>query len=120
MVDGKKVGRTLGFPTANIQPLCTEKLLPATGVYAVYIYIGKERYAGMLNIGSCPTVNGNEQSVSVEVHILNFQGDIYQELIKIEFVEYLRPEVKFESVEKLTWQLRQDKEVVKNLLHQKG
>lgn len=120
VVDGKKVGRTLGFPTANIQPLCTEKLLPATGVYAVYIYIGKERYAGMLNIGSCPTVNENEQSVSVEVHILNFQGDIYQELIKIEFVEYLRPEVKFESVEKLTWQLRQDKEVVKNLLHQKG
>ena len=74
----------------------------------------------MLNIGSCTTVNENEQSVSVEVHILNFQGDIYQELIKIEFVEYLRPEVKFESVEKLTWQLRQDKEVVKNLLHQKG
>ena len=74
----------------------------------------------MLNIGSCPTVNGNEQSVSVEVHILNFQRDIYQELIKIEFVEYLRPEVKFESVEKLTWQLQQDKEVVENLLHQKG
>lgn len=73
----------------------------------------------MLNIGSCPTVNENGQSVSVEVHILNL-GDIYQELIKIEFVEYLRPEVKFESVEKLTWQLRQDKEVVKNLLHQKG
>ena len=53
-------------------------------------------------------MNENEQSVSVEVHILNFQRDIYQELIKIEFVEYLRPEVKFESVEKLTWQLRQD------------
>lgn len=120
VVDGRKVGRTLGFPTANIQPLCAEKLLPAAGVYAVYVYIGKERYAGMLNIGSCPTVNGDEHSVSVEVHILNFQEDIYQELIKIEFVEYLRAEVKFESVEMLTWQLRKDKEVVKNLLNQKG
>ena len=74
----------------------------------------------MLNIGSCPTVNGDEYSVSVEVHILNFQEDIYQELIKIEFVEYLRAEVKFENVEKLTWQLQKDKEVVKNLLNQKG
>lgn len=120
VVDGKKVGRILGFPTANIQLLCAEKLLPATGAYAVYVYIGKERYAGMLNIGSCPTVNGNEQSVSVEVHILNFQEDIYQKLIKVELVEYLRPEVEFKNLEKLTEQLRQDKEVVKNLLNQKG
>ena len=120
VVDGYKVGRKIGFPTANLQVDCSDKLIPSEGVYAVFEYVQGKKWAGMLNIGSCPTVNGNEQSVSVEVHILNFQRDIYQELIKIEFVEYLRPEVKFESVEKLTWQLRQDKEVVKNLLHQKG
>lgn len=119
VVDGRKLGRTLGFPTANIQPLCAEKLLPASGVYAVYVYVGKERYAGMLNIGSCPTVNEGNGPVSIEVHILNFLSDIYDELIKVEFVDYIRPEVKFDNVEELAQQLRQDRVAVKNLLNQK-
>ncbi|HJH66056.1 MAG TPA: riboflavin biosynthesis protein RibF [Bacteroides mediterraneensis] len=119
VVDGRKLGRTLGFPTANIQPLCAEKQLPVSGVYAVYVYLGKERYAGMLNIGSCPTVNDDNQAVSIEVHILNFLGDIYEELIKVEFVDYIRPEVKFDNVEELTQQLQRDRVAVKNLLNQK-
>lgn len=119
VVDGRKLGRTLGFPTANIQPLCAEKMLPVSGVYAVYVYLGKHRYVGMLNIGSCPTVNDDNQTVSIEVHILNFLGDIYQELIKVEFVDYVRPEVKFDSVEELTEQLQRDRVAVKNLLNQK-
>lgn len=119
VVDGRKLGRTMGFPTANIQPLCEEKLLPASGVYAVYVYLGKKRYSGMLNIGSCPTVNTDNRPTSIEVHILNFLGDIYQELVKVEFIDYIRPEIKFESVEALTQQLSQDKVAVKNLLNQK-
>ncbi|MBM6759400.1 bifunctional riboflavin kinase/FAD synthetase [Bacteroides mediterraneensis] len=120
VVDGRKLGRTIGFPTANIQPLCEEKLLPAAGVYAVYVYIGKECYSGMLNIGSCPTVNTDERPASIEVHILNFTGDLYQKLVKVEFLDYIRPEVKFDSVEALTEQLQRDKVTVKKLLNQRG
>lgn len=119
VVDGRKVGRTLGFPTANIQPLCADKLLPASGVYAVHVYLGEKRYEGMLNIGSCPTVHDDNQSITVEVHILDFEKDIYQETIKVEFVDYIRPEVRFENVEELTLQLQQDKNAVKKLLSQK-
>lgn len=119
VVDGRKVGRTLGFPTANIQPLCADKLLPALGVYAVYVYLGGKRYEGMLNIGSCPTVHDGDKSITVEVHILDFEKDIYQETIKVEFIYYIRPEVKFENVEELTLQLQKDKIVVKKLLDQK-
>lgn len=119
VVDGRKVGRTLGFPTANIQPLCADKLLPASGVYAVHVYLGEKRYEGMLNIGSCPTVHDDDQSITVEVHILDFEKDIYQETIKVEFVDYIRPEVRFENVEELTLQLQQDKNAVKKLLSQK-
>lgn len=119
VVDGRKVGRTLGFPTANIQPLCADKLLPASGVYAVYVYLGGKRYEGMLNIGSCPTVHDGDKSITVEVHILDFEKDIYQETIKVEFIDYIRPEVKFENVEELTLQLQKDKIVAKKLLDQK-
>lgn len=119
VVGGRKLGRSLGFPTANIQLLCDEKLLPAPGAYAVYVYLDKERYKGMLNIGNCPTVNEDNRPVSIEVHILNFLGDIYEKLIKVEFVDYIRPEVRFDSVEALMQQLQKDRGVVKNLLNQK-
>lgn len=119
VVEGNKLGRTLGFPTANIQSLCEKKLIPAAGVYAVYVFLGEERFDGMLNIGSRPTVNDESGLVSIEVHILGFTGDIYDEIVKVEFVDYLRPEVKFNSVEELAQQLRLDKVAVKKLLHQK-
>ena len=74
----------------------------------------------MLNIGSWGRVKENGECVSVEVDILNLEGDIYEEVIKIEFVEYVGGEVKFESVEKVRWELGEDKEVVKNVLEEKG
>lgn len=119
VVDGRKVGRTLGFPTANIEPLCADKLIPACGVYAVYVYWDKLRYSGMLNIGSCPTVNAEGADITIEVHIFNFAGDIYNQTLKVEFVDYIRPELKFESLDKLAFQLQQDKLAVKNLLNQR-
>lgn len=88
-------------------------------MYAVYVYLGGKRYEGMLNIGSCPTVHDGDKSITVEVHILDFEKDIYQETIKVEFIYYIRPEVKFENVEELTLQLQKDKIVAKKLLDQK-
>ena len=115
VVSGYQVGRKLGFPTANLQPSCTDKLVPKEGVYAVYAYAEGKRYAGMLNIGHRPTVdNGTERSI--EVHIIGFEGDLYQHSLRVEFVQYLRPEQKFESIEALIAQLNQDKEAIIRLL----
>ena len=115
VVDGYKVGRKLGFPTANLLPSCPDKLIPKEGVYAVYAYIDEVRYAGMLNIGHRPTVD-NGSNLSIEVHILNFSGDIYNHHMRIEFIEFIRQEQKFDSLEKLIAQLNTDRETVSRLL----
>lgn len=115
VVDGYKVGRTLGFPTANLQPSCPDKLIPAEGVYAVYAYVKGRRYAGMLNIGHRPTVdNGND--LSIEAHILDFSDNIYNRYLRIEFMHFIRPEQKFGNLEALRAQLRNDRETVASLL----
>ena len=115
VVSGYQVGRKLGFPTANLQPSCTDKLVPKEGVYAVYAYAEGKRYAGMLNIGHRPTVdNGTERSI--EAHIIGFEGNLYQHSLRVEFVQYLRPEQKFEGIEALISQLQRDKEAIVRLL----
>lgn len=115
VVGGYKVGRTLGFPTANLQPSCPDKLIPAEGVYAVYAYVKGRRYAGMLNIGHRPTVdNGND--LSIEAHILDFSDNIYNRYLRIEFMHFIRPEQKFGNLEALRAQLRNDRETVASLL----
>lgn len=111
---GYKVGRTIGFPTANISTSCPEKLVPATGVYAVRTYVDGEYYRGMLNIGCRPTVN-NGSNISIEVHIIDFSGDIYNHRIRIEFIDRIRPEVKFNSLEELTEQLEKDKIIISKI-----
>lgn len=115
VVDGYKVGRTLGFPTANLQPSCPDKLIPAEGVYAVYAYVKGRRYAGMLNIGHRPTVN-NGDDLSIEAHILDFSDNIYNRYLRIEFMHFIRPEQKFGNLEALRAQLRNDRETVARLL----
>ena len=115
VVSGYQVGRKLGFPTANLQPSCTDKLVPKEGVYAVYAYAEGKRYAGMLNIGHRPTVdNGTERSI--EAHIIGFEGNLYQHALRIEFVQYVREEQKFEGIEALIAQLNRDKEAIVRLL----
>jgi riboflavin kinase/FMN adenylyltransferase len=109
---GKQLGRTIGYPTANITPLLSEKLIPADGVYAVKIECSKGNFNGMLNIGFKPTVNGKERTI--EVNIFDFNFDIYEEQIKVFFHTYIRDEKKFESLDALKNQLLQDKETVKN------
>lgn len=115
VVDGYKVGRKLGFPTANLQPSCPDKLIPEEGVYAIYAYVNGRRYAGMLNIGHRPTVK-NGTDLSIEAHILNFSDNIYNRYLRIEFMHFIRPEQKFDNLEALTGQLQKDKETVSRLL----
>lgn len=115
VTDGYKVGRTLGFPTANLHLNELDQLIPREGVYAVWVYVQGKKYAGMLNIGHRPTLNnGNHQSI--EVNILHFSGNIYQQPIRLEFVRFLRPEEKFDSLDALIAQMEKDREITAALL----
>ena len=117
VVGGYRVGRKIGFPTANIGNT-DNKLLPADGVYAVRVngVPGESRFSklGMLNIGHRPTVNNGEER-SIEVHILDFEGDLYGQSLCVEFVERLRDEQTFGNLEALMEQLEADKERVRQL-----
>ncbi|MDR1678214.1 MAG: bifunctional riboflavin kinase/FAD synthetase [Prevotellaceae bacterium] len=107
VVDGEKLGREIGFPTANLN-IDPQKLLPEAGVYAVWVRVNGKVYKGMLNIGCRPTVNRTNRT-TVEVHILDFIGEIYGEMLEIDFVRKIRNEQKFNSMEELTVQLEKDK-----------
>ncbi|MPR36770.1 bifunctional riboflavin kinase/FAD synthetase [Salmonirosea aquatica] len=108
VVKGQQLGRTLGYPTANIEVRETYKLIPANGVYAVHVRKGEQLLSGMLNIGVRPTVDGSTRTI--EVHLFNFKEDIYGEHLEIQIRHYLRPELKFESIQALVQQLHLDKE----------
>ncbi len=116
VIPGAKRGRKIGFPTANIKPHDETKLVPPNGVYFVKIAVKGSEYNGIMNIGVRPTFNDTAERV-IEVHLLNFSGDIYAEEIKIEFVHKIRDEKKFSSKEELTDQIRKDKEEALLLLN---
>lgn len=103
--DGR--GRTIGFPTANLR-VATDKLIPANGVYLVSVTTGEDRHTGMLNIGVRPTFG--ELSLTIEVHILDFDADIYGTQIQVDFLKRLRDERKFDSVDDLVKQLSADRD----------
>ncbi|MFJ5761838.1 bifunctional riboflavin kinase/FAD synthetase [Neobacillus sp. NPDC093182] len=109
VVHGDKRGRTIGFPTANVDTK-DEYILPPLGVYAVKIKIGEDWYEGVCNVGYKPTFNNDALKVSVEVHIFNFQKDIYGEEVNIEWHQYLRKEQKFSGIEELVAQIEKDKQ----------
>ena len=111
VIEGNKLGRKLGYPTANLQIQDLDKLVPANGVYAVEAQIeGETRILkGMMNIGNRPTVDGTRRSV--EVHLFDFNEDIYNRHLKVYVRFHLRNEVKFEGLEKLVEQLHKDKEI---------
>ena len=108
VVKGNQLGRTIGYPTANLKILNEQKLIPANGVYAVDVNINDRSYRGMMNIGIKPTVGG--QTRTIEVNIFNFDEDIYGEEIKITLKKFIRSEIKFDGLESLRFQLKQDKE----------
>ena len=106
VVHGLKLGRTLGYPTANIQVTEDYKLIPKDGVYAVYSYIGARKVYGMMSIGKNPTIEG--KGASIEVYFFDFNGNLYDQKLTIEFVQYLRKEQKFATIDLLKKQLQDD------------
>lgn len=108
VVHGDKIGRTLGFPTANLE-VDPNKLIPKDGVYAVDVFVDDTKYLGLLSIGFRETVT-NSREHRVEVNILNFDQDIYGKTIKLEFLGRLRDEKKFNSLDELISAMNQDKE----------
>lgn len=117
VVGGYRVGRKIGFPTANLCVNDPDKIIPADGVYAVYVFLDGVRYGGMLSIGYRPTLaNGTDRSI--EVNIFHFNADIYNQPMRISFVRYMRPELKFDSVEDLIARIRQDETEVKAVLEE--
>lgn len=117
VVEGERVGRKLGFPTANIEASDPHKLIPGYGVYAVEVMLSGSRYQGMLNIGTRPTFNKNADNRSIEVNIFDFTGDIYKKEITLIFVGKIREEQKFSGIEALTEQLKKDKVTALKLLN---
>jgi len=108
VIKGKQLGRTIGFPTANLKIEEEYKLIPKNGVYIVKSTINKKTVFGILNIGTNPTVNG--EKLSIEVHFIDFDGDLYHSNIEISVLESIREEQKFDSIELLKNQIQEDKE----------
>lgn len=112
--EGHQRGRTIGFPTANIRVNSSFKLIPLNGVYAVWVYIDKKRYSGMLNIGYNPTFE--DKKWSIEVHIFDFNKNVYHMDISVEFVARIRSEQSFASINALISQLKVDERNIREIL----
>lgn len=112
VVKGNQLGRSIGFPTANIQPDEPHKLIPLNGVYSAGVFINDTHYPGMLNIGFRPTIASQKHEIVIEVHIFNFSGDLYDRKIRVHFYEWMRCEKKFPSLDALKEQLETDKKEV--------
>lgn len=108
VVQGQQLGRSIGFPTANIQVEDPYKLLPKDGAYAVYVEVDGRRFKAMLNIGDRPTVAGDQKTI--EAHLIDFDGNLYGKVLHLYFAEFLRPEKRFENLEALKNQLLLDRE----------
>jgi riboflavin kinase/FMN adenylyltransferase len=114
VIHGDSLGKKLGFPTANIDVTEDYKLIPQDGVYAVEVEFYGSQLQGMLNIGMRPTIDGNKRQM--EVHIFEFDQDIYGETLIVRFLDFIRNEKKFSDIQELKEQLQKDKEAVLNVI----
>ncbi|GAL85084.1 riboflavin biosynthesis protein RibF [Sporocytophaga myxococcoides] len=114
VVEGNKLGRELGYPTANIEVEDPEKILPADGIYTVFVKEAGKLYGGMLSLGFNPTVEGKGRSM--EVHIFDFNKNIYGETVEVSFLEFLRFEAKFPDLDALIHQLKEDEKQSRAIL----
>ena len=105
------MGRRIGFPTANIRLWERYKVIPTDGVYAVRVHIDERQFDGMLYIGNRPTFH-EDSHISIEVNIIDFNEDVYNKTITVEFVSFVRPDIKFAGVEPLVAQINKDKKAV--------
>ena len=118
IIKGKGIGKNIGFPTANIHIEEDYKLIPKEGVYVIKATVMNNTVFGMMNIGTNPTVNGTHQSI--EVHLFDFNSTVYNETIKVELIERLRDERKFDSLELLQKQLKKDQIKAQQILNNHG
>lgn len=107
VIPGQQRGRHLGYPTANLSIPYPYKLIPAQGVYAVRVHVAHQSFKGMMNIGTNPTFTEAKQ-VHLEVHLLDYSGDLYGQMLEVEFLQRIRAELRFERVEDLVAQIKQD------------
>ena len=114
VVSGEHIGHELGFPTANLEPDSKEKLIPASGAYAVWAMVDGQRMPAMMNIGTRPTFEGKQQTL--EVHILKDVGNLYGQKMTVEFVKRLRAEQRFDTREALVVQLKHDRQTTEQIL----
>ena len=114
VVKGNNIGRKIGFPTANISQDNERKILPKNGVYAVKVWLNNKSYFGMLNIGNRPTIL--DDNFVIEVHLFDFDLIIYNQELKIEFIQRIRDEIKFSNMKKLKYQLEIDEINCKKIL----
>ncbi len=113
VVHGNQLGRTLGFPTANLNLIDNESMIPAKGVYAVLTSIDSVTYRGVSNIGTRPTVDGN--LLTFEVHLLQFNGNLYDKLVTVFFLDRIRDERRFNDIRELVSQIRTDIETAESM-----
>ena len=114
---GDRRGRTIGFPTANLN-YAREKVIPAGGIYACWAYVENERHRAAVNVGTNPTFTPDKQTLNVEAYLLDFDRDIYDETVQLEFISRLRDELKYDSVEALVEQIGRDVDETRKLLRQ--
>ena len=112
---GDHRGRTIGYPTANLA-YAREKVVPAGGIYACWVWVEGERFLAAVNVGTNPTFTPDKQTVNVEAYLLDFDRNIYDQLLTLEFVSRLRPELKFPSVEALVTQIDNDVRMTREIL----
>lgn len=118
IVEGYQVGRTIGYPTANMRVWERYKVVPELGVYAVMVHLHDLIYPGMLYIGRRPTLHSDNE-ISVEVNLFDFDGNLYNQSMSVEFIDFIRTDRKFDTKEELVAQIHQDKESVKQRLKNK-
>lgn len=115
VIRGDQRGRTIGFPTANLD-YSVDKLIPAGGIYACWAYLGDQKHKAAVNIGTNPTFTPDKKTMSVEAYLLDFDRDIYDETLQLDFTSRLRDELKFDSVNALIEQIENDVEETRKIL----
>lgn len=117
IIEGNKIGREIGFPTANLKVEPEYKIIPCLGVYATLAEVDNHVYQAMVNIGFNPTISNHPQNLSIEAHIIDFSGEIYGKRITLYFKKRIRDEIKFSGLEELKNQLEKDKTETINMLN---
>jgi riboflavin kinase/FMN adenylyltransferase len=118
VIPGKAIGRTLGFPTANLQVSETYKMIPGNGIYIVQSQIDSKKVYGVTSIGTNPTVGGTEKTI--ETHFLDFEADLYGKSLTLEFLKFIRPEKTFDTLERLRQEIENDVIAAKRYLKDRG